>query len=89
MINSSSKPTRELETQENQPSQILHSIINKTVGNIIGNYLLRLKEKSFGIVYNENENIHMIYININNIISNDQIYKGTPGLWKLLSYKMY
>lgn len=76
-------PTREIETQTQHSSVFL--------GRIATRYLPKACDSKFGIRYNTNTEKYMVgknEINIkdNDIILNNKTYKGTQGLWRLLSY---
>ncbi|VVC29807.1 Protein-tyrosine phosphatase-like,Dual specificity phosphatase, catalytic domain,Tyrosine, partial [Cinara cedri] len=72
-------------------TEIKNSIIKNKIGVIAAHYLHKLSDNEFGIFHNHETNMHMIgkneiHIKDNDIILNEQTYKGTQGLWRLLTY---
>ncbi|KAF0689291.1 Uncharacterized protein FWK35_00036037, partial [Aphis craccivora] len=62
------------------------------LGDLASKYLPKIKDKCFGLYYDEEWDDHYIGKNPlkfenNVIILNGKTYKGTPGLWRLLTYK--
>lgn len=63
-----------------------------TLGDLATKYLPKIKDKCFGLYYDEEWDDHYIgkdpvKFENNDIILNGKTYKGTPGLWRLLTYK--
>lgn len=62
------------------------------LGNLASKYLPKINDKCFGLYYDEEWEEHYIgkdpvNFDDNDIIIKEKIYKGTPGLWRLLTYK--
>jgi hypothetical protein len=84
MISSFQTSTRDLEHQSIQTPKTIH------LGNIASQYLKNTSDKIFGIWNDEKTDKYMICkydvdFKDNDIVLNNKIYKGTDGLWKLLT----
>lgn len=89
------RPIREKEVIEDStvfdPSIVSPTTVNKIIGKIAQKYLPRVKDDKFGLYYNIKKKSYMIGDKIaipdnDDIIIDGKIYKGTQGLWRLLTY---
>lgn len=98
----SNEPNAAAEAFEGEEHQVDESKIYDTsrgrtakqmeLGKIATKFLPRASDKSFGLYYNSTKESYMIgntpvEFDKNDIILGTEMYRGTPGLWRLLTYE--
>lgn len=85
-----SKQQKMIQNRDIEPG-IKNSIVNREIGTIAEYYLPKLTDNKFGLYHNNETSMFMvgknnILLRGNDLDLNGQVFKGTQGLWRLLTY---